>query len=904
MKITVIILAFVLHGVSGFSQYWQQQVDYTINVSLNDTAHSIDAFEKIDYTNHSPDTLKFIWFHLWPNAYKNDQTAFSDQLLEAGNTKFYFSDKESKGYINRLDFRVDGKTALTEDHPQHIDILKLVLPAPLAPGQTIQITTPFHVKLPYNFSRGGHEGQAYQVTQWYPKPAVYDKSGWHPMPYLDQGEFYSEFGNFEVNITVPAAYIVAATGELQRKDSTREIKILKYKQDRIHDFAWFADKRFQADSDTLMLPSGRIIGVNAYYVTKNKAWQHATQAAKNAIHHYSALVGEYPYNVVSVVEGPQSFGGGMEYPTITVISPTSDEKELENTIVHEVGHNWFYGILASNERDYPWMDEGLNSYYDEKYRSTRFGDYAKLERIAFETKAVTKKDQPAGLSSEKYTALNYGLSVYYKTAEWMRYMESQFGRETIDRVMQQYYQDWKFKHPQPADLKTSFEKITGKNVDKEFALLQEKGLLPNQRRSGNTFILVPQLKTINKYLKTPTRNLIAVGPAIGVNSYDRLMLGAFITNLKLPPSPFQFFVAPMYATGSKKFTGIGFASYSFYPDKAFSSADIGVSASHFSMKKYEDAQGHKNFLAFSKIVPGFKLTFKEKDARSLKTKFIGFKSYFIKEDGLNFYRDTVINGIDTTITDRYNIQSKGRNLQQLRFVILNSRELYPYAAEFKAETGKYFLRLAFTGNYFFNFKDGGLNMRVFAGKFFYTSSKTSPKQYATSRYHFNLSGPDGSEDYTYSDYFAGRNHFEGWQSQQLMIRDGAFKVSTPLLAQEVGKTDDWLAAINLTSTIPSAINPFNLLPVKLPVRLFMDIGTWADTWKEEAETDRFLYDAGLYLSLFKETVNIYVPLLYSKVFSDYYKSTVPDKQRFWKKLSFCIDISNLYSRKISRNFSL
>ena len=261
------------------SQYWQQEVNYRIDVTLDDKLHSITGFEKIEYINNSPDTLKFIWFHLWPNAYKNDKTAFSDQLLENGKTNFYFSGKDEKGYINRLDFKVNNTTAQTEDHPQHIDIIRVILPEPLAPGQRVTITTPFHVKLPFNYSRSGHDGDSYQLTQWYPKPAVYDKSGWHPMPYLDQGEFYSEFGSFDVHITVPKNYVVAATGELQNEnekewlasrasftwtpttrkvknaggglksvtqsspESSNETKTIQFKQSRVHDFAWFADKR-------------------------------------------------------------------------------------------------------------------------------------------------------------------------------------------------------------------------------------------------------------------------------------------------------------------------------------------------------------------------------------------------------------------------------------------------------------------------------------------------------------------------------------------------------------------------------------------------------------------------------------------------------------------------------------
>ncbi len=245
--------------------YWQQEVNYTIDVSLNDKDHTLNGFEKIEYINNSPDTLRFIWFHLWPNAYKNDKTAFTDQELENGNTKFYFSDKEQKGYINRLDFKVNNITAETEDHPQHIDIIKLILPSPLPPHQKILITTPFHEKLPYNFSRGGHDGQSYQVTQWYPKPAVYDKNGWHPMPYLDQGEFYSEFGSFDVSVTVPENYVVAATGELQNAEEKEWLKTRS-------SFTWQPVKRkVKTKNGPLKTVIDAIPGIFSWY--KNPALQ-------------------------------------------------------------------------------------------------------------------------------------------------------------------------------------------------------------------------------------------------------------------------------------------------------------------------------------------------------------------------------------------------------------------------------------------------------------------------------------------------------------------------------------------------------------------------------------------------------------------------------------------------------
>ncbi len=956
MKKLLAALVFPCILQNAFCQpenYWQQEVNYNITVSLNDREHTLTGFEKIEYTNHSPDTLHFIWFHIWPNAYKNDKTAFSDQLLENGNTGFYFSDKEEKGYINRLDFKVDDITAEMEDHPQHIDIIKLVLPSPLAPGKTITITTPFHVKLPYNFSRGGHDGESYQVTQWYPKPAVYDQNGWHEMPYLDQGEFYSEFGNFDVTITVPDNYVVAATGVLQNEEekewlkkrasfewepekkrikkggttktiiqefpvSSNGIKILRYKQDRVHDFAWFADKRFIVSQDTCQLPSGKVVEVYSYYTSaEKKYWEKSVGFAKDAIRTRSEWIGEYPFSVVSVVQGPESFGGGMEYPTITVISPTRDQNLLDFTIAHEIGHNWFYGVLGSNERRHPWLDEGLNTYYDNRYSQWKYGDKGELqlgkervsiragERILFETRAISKKDQPINTESEDLSMMNYGLISYYQTGAWLEWLELTLGKETMDKAMQEYYRRWQFKHPQPADFKKVLEESSGKNLDSAFALLNKKGLLPNQQRTGTKSGLIFSFKSHADYINNPSKNYITFGPAIGFNSYDKLMLGGMITNYKLPPSHFQFFFAPMFGTGSKALTGMGLINYSFYPSRVFQKIQLGLNGSRFSMNDFEDELGDKSFTSFSKLVPSLKFVLKEKSPRSTLHRFIQFKSFFINEEAFSYSRDTIIGSAnDTSFVTRARAIKDNRLLNQLRLVSENNRALYPYSAELKLEQGKDFVRAAFTGNYFFNYaKGGGLSLRFFAGKFFYSGEKTVRKQFETDRYHLNMTGPNGYEDYTYSDYFLGRNEFEGLASQQLMIRDGGFKVRTELLAEKIGKTDDWLMAINLSTTIPSNINPLNVLPIKIPLKLFADIGTYSNAWERNATGDRFLFNAGLQLPFFKETVNIYIPLLYSKVYKDYIKSTLEKKNRFLKTISFSINMSAFNPRKINRNLA-
>ncbi len=154
-----------------------------------------------------------------------------------------------------------------------------------------------------------------------------------------------------------------------------------------------------------------------------------------------------------------------------------------------------------------------------------------------------------------------------------------------------------------------------------------------------------------------------------------------------------------------------------------------------------------------------------------------------------------------------------------------------------------------------------------------------------------MTGANGYEDYTYSNYFAGRNEFQGFRSQQIMIRDGGFKVRSDLLNNKIGKTDDWLAAVNFNTDFPKQFNPLQVLPVKIPLKVFLDIGTYAEAWKKDAPTGKFIYDAGFQLSFLKNLVNIYIPLIYSKVYTDYFKSTITDK-RFWKNISFSIDIQN------------
>lgn len=912
----IIINSFI---AAGFAQqsYWQQQVDYSINVSLNDSKHTLDGFIKILYHNHSPDTLRYLWFHLWPNAFKNDQTAFSEQMLQNGGTRFYFSQPGQKGYINQLDFRVNDVRANTTDHPEHLDIISVLLPTPLLPGGQITITTPFHVQLPDHFSQSGHTGQSYQVAQWYPKPAVYDSRGWHPMPYLQQGLPYSEPGNFDVTITLPENYVVAATGVLQNESekawlktrssytwkatryrkkikggsykTIRELfpptaattKTLHYKQNNVYNFAWFADKRFIVNHDTCALPSGKIIDVYAFCTpAAQKQWSNSIAYAKNALRFYSAAMGGYPFSTFSIAEVAPVMKGS--YPTIAALSAPQKGQLAEQAIVHAAGYNWFYGILASNGREHPWMPEGMNAFYEKRYAGAEENNASKLfssaafKKIAFESVAFVKKDQPVELPAIAFSPANYYLSAFYKASQWMQVLETSLGKALFDSCMHVYYNQWQFKHPYPEDFKNVMESVSGKNMDSIFHSLNAGGSLLATVPKKARLTWMGKADDQNKY------HYIGIAPAIGFNYYDKLMAGAIIHNYSLPFTRFRFIAVPLYATGSKQFNGIGGATYTWYPENVFDKIEAGVSAARFSEDIFTDEDNHTTHLGYSKISPQIRFSFRNNNPRSQLNRFVQLKTHFIHKDALQFSWDSVVN------KNLYSVNTLTSTIAQLRFITDNSRALYPYRYELQFELSKDFGRIAYTGNYFFNYpKGGGLNARWFAGKFFYIGDKTSRKRFNTDSYQLNMSAPKGYEDYMYSNYFIGRNEYNGFLSQQVMMRDGGFKVRTDLLSNKVGKTDDWLMALNFTSTIHHTI----------PVKLFLDLGTYNEGWADGSEQPKILFDAGLQLSLCKDIFNVYVPLVYSKVYRDYFRSTPGNN--FLQRISFSIDIQNINFKKIS-----
>lgn len=521
MKIKIFLLLIIsiyIKPNTTLAQMWQQKVDYNISVTLDDKNKTLMGKETIIYINNSPDTLYYLYFHLWANAYKNKQTPYAKEIIKYGNTNMFFAKEKDLGYIDNLDFKINNQQIVTTSNPKTPDIIKLIYPEGIAPNSSVEISTPFLVKLPFSISRSGYDKNGFfSIAQWYPKPAVYDKNGWHPMSYQDQGEFYSEFGDYNITITLPRKYAVAATGTLQndiekewlsqrekislaiyenniKPDSIRRIpypdssltKSLNYIAKNVHDFAWFCSKSLLNISQNDTLQNGEVVKVSAFcqsptFLLNTLLW------TSQSLKFFSENIGAYPYADITMVEMTSSMknAGGMEYPMIGTFSP-NDLETTEIEIAHEVGHNWWYGILANNERDEPFWDESINSYYEIEYTKKYFlGDYSdklekknnifnklfntdflpneKIRRSSIAYQQRLNQQQSLMTKANDYSYSNYYTDLYAKGPLSIDYLAQYIGKDKFDAAIKDFYKKFAFHHFDNKTIQTHFESFT--NMD-------------------------------------------------------------------------------------------------------------------------------------------------------------------------------------------------------------------------------------------------------------------------------------------------------------------------------------------------------------------------------------------------------------------------------------------------------
>lgn len=488
-------------------EYWQNSADYKLEVALDDKTHVVSGNVTIHYTNNSPETLDFIWVYLEQNRFNKNSRGTLTTPVQGSR---YSGDVEGGYELSGVSAKT--KTGTSSKYLINDTRMQLFLDKPLeAKGGDVEIKMNFKFKVPVNgMDRMGRldvaDGTIYAMAQWYPRVAVFDDVvGWNTEPYLGAGEFYCEYGNFDVKITAPANHTVVCSGILQNpKDvltktqqdrwaeaekSDKTVYIIKpnevgkpstnvkangnltwhFKMENTRDVAWASSKAFIWDAAKMNLHDGKIGLAQSVYPKESdgqNAWGRSTEYSKASVEFYSKTYYPYPYhNAINVAASV----GGMEYPGVSFCSYKSKSGRLWDVTDHEFGHNWFPMIVGSNERRYPWMDEGLNTFINH-YSTVAFnnGEYPSTGDKPRDLVNYLTYENREGIntSPEVANARNLAYTAYYKPAAGL-YMLREYivGPERFDIAFKSYIKTWAYKHPQPNDFFNHIENVAGENLD-------------------------------------------------------------------------------------------------------------------------------------------------------------------------------------------------------------------------------------------------------------------------------------------------------------------------------------------------------------------------------------------------------------------------------------------------------
>ena len=498
----IAILAFV-SNVSAQADRWQQHIDYKINAALDVQTNIVKGTENIVYTNNSPDTLKKVYFHLYWNAFQPN-SSMDIRSRELGKTTFtnrrgtQVQDWDARvkdriqqlkpdeiGYQRVQQITIAGKS---QQLIEHETILEVVLTQPILPKTSVSMSVTFEAQVPKQIRRSGRdnaEGVRFSMSQWYPKMVEYDYQGWNTNPYIAR-EFHGVWGNFDVNLTLDKKYMVAATGVLQNPTAAADAsgnKTWNFKGSNIHDFVWAADDHFKHLSKEVR----KGLTLHVYYKEKDaqadSAWANVLWAAEKVLPYMEKKFGAYPYPQYSFIQGGD---GGMEYAMATLLKGPS-----LGTAFHEWMHSWYQHILGTNESLFPWMDEGFTSFgeeaisywYEENHASNSpyLSEKAKAQLKAAHEAAKTQLpleqagnyagyyglvksgfEEPMSTHSDHYnTNMAYSSAAYSKGATFLGVLGYIISDSLRDKTLLNYYNTWKFKHPNANDFTRVAEKTSG-----------------------------------------------------------------------------------------------------------------------------------------------------------------------------------------------------------------------------------------------------------------------------------------------------------------------------------------------------------------------------------------------------------------------------------------------------------
>ena len=470
------------------ASYWQQQIDYSMDIDVDVNKYQYKGTQKAVYTNNSPDELTKVFYHLYFNAFQPG-SQMDVRSLNIKDPDRRVGDRISKlqpdeiGYIKVNSLQQNGVSVAFETVGT---ILEVTLDTPIKSGESVTFDMLFEAQVPVQIRRSGRnnkEGVALSMAQWYPKMAEYDFQGWHTPPYIAR-EFHGVWGNFDVKLTIDKTYVVGGTGYLQNpqeighgyEEASKPLNVPStdkltwhFKAPKVHDFVWAADPEYK--HDVLKMDNG----IDLHFLYKKnlapeylKNWKDLQKPTAALMTYFSEHVGQYPYKQYSVIQGGD---GGMEYAMATLITGKRKYGSLFGVTAHEMAHTWFQFLLASNESLHPWMDEGFTSYISNKAsaeilknsegKNPNSGPYRGYNYI-------TKNglEEPLTTHADRYnTNAAYSVGSYGKGSMFLSQLEYVIGAENVAKGLKKYFTDFSFKHPTPNDIKRTMEKVSGIHLD-------------------------------------------------------------------------------------------------------------------------------------------------------------------------------------------------------------------------------------------------------------------------------------------------------------------------------------------------------------------------------------------------------------------------------------------------------
>lgn len=475
-----------------------RNANYSIDVRLDHAARTLAGRETIRWRNISSATATEVQFHLYWNAWRNAESTWMRERRLAGNREATQADEWGSCDVTTI--RVAGvdltssKRFIAPDDGNAADqtVMSVPLPAPVAPNESVEIEIIWTSKIPRPFARTGYVGGYYFMAQWFPKIGVLEDAGWNTHQFHAATEFYADFGTYDVRLTVPAGWIVGASGrETSKANNADGTTTHAYHGEDIHDFAWttspdFLEARQAFEHPTLPRVEMRLL-LQPEHAGQEQRHFDATVAC---LKYYGEWFGAYPYGYVTIVDPAyQSGSGGMEYPTLFTagsrwIAPRA-VTQPEGVTVHEAGHQFWYGIVASNEFEHAWLDEGLNTFstartieraFNPNYYAQRyFGGF--IPWVFYDVKVrrdtngnrlsgyrvVAEADAQATPTFRYWPASASGIT-YNKTALWLNTLENHLGWETLRKGMSAYFHRWKFRHPTPDDFFQALNEASGQDL--------------------------------------------------------------------------------------------------------------------------------------------------------------------------------------------------------------------------------------------------------------------------------------------------------------------------------------------------------------------------------------------------------------------------------------------------------